>query len=71
VCTGFWWRSLREGYHLEDQGVDWKIILKWILKKWNGSIDWIDLARYRDMFYALVNAIMNLQSSIKRGEFLD
>jgi hypothetical protein len=30
--TGFWWGNLREGGHLEDPGVDVRIILKWILK---------------------------------------
>jgi hypothetical protein len=28
----FWWENLREGDHLGDPGVDWKIILKWIFK---------------------------------------
>jgi hypothetical protein len=35
--TGFWLRNLREGKHLEDPGVDERIILKWILKKWNAA----------------------------------
>jgi hypothetical protein len=35
VHTGFWWRDLREGDHLGDAGVDGKIILKWIFKKWD------------------------------------
>ena len=25
---GFWWGSLRERGHLEDAGVDWRIIFK-------------------------------------------
>jgi hypothetical protein len=32
---------VREGDHLEDTGVDERIILKWIFEKFQ---DWIDLA---------------------------
>jgi hypothetical protein len=38
-----------------------RIILKWILKKWDGGMDWIDMAQYRDKWRALVNAVMNLR----------
>jgi hypothetical protein len=36
-----------------------------------GFMDWIELAQDRDKLWALVNAVMNLPSSIKCGEFLD
>jgi len=35
VCTGFRWGNLWEGDHLEDPGVDSRIILRWIFRKWD------------------------------------
>jgi len=37
VYAGFWWGNLRERNHLEDPGVDWMIILRWIFREWNGG----------------------------------
>jgi hypothetical protein len=34
VCIGFWWRNLRERDRWGDPGVDRRIILGWIFKKW-------------------------------------
>jgi hypothetical protein len=35
VHTGFSWEELREGGHLEDLGIDERVILNWIFKKWH------------------------------------
>ena len=70
MYTGFWWRNLNEGDHLKDPGVNERIILKWIFKKEDGAVGWIDLAYDRDRWRALVNAVMNFRV-IKCGEFLD
>ena len=32
--TRFWWGNLRERDHWGDQDVDGRIILRWILRKW-------------------------------------
>ena len=37
VYAGHWWRNLRERDHLEGPGIDGKIILRWILRKWDGG----------------------------------
>jgi hypothetical protein len=31
--TGFWWGNLRDRDHLEDPGVDGRVILRWIFRK--------------------------------------
>jgi len=33
--TGFWWGDLRGRAHLGDPGVDGRIILRWIFRKWD------------------------------------
>jgi hypothetical protein len=50
-----------ESHHLQDPGVDGRIILKRIFKTWDGGMDWTDMAQDRDRWRALVNAVMNLR----------
>ena len=49
MYTGFWWGNLRERDHLGDPGVDGRIILRWIFKKWDvEGMGWIELDQDRD-----------------------
>jgi len=34
----FWWGSLRERDQLEGLGIDGRIILRWIFRKWDGAV---------------------------------
>jgi hypothetical protein len=47
--AGFWWGNLRDRYHLGDPGVDLRIILRRIFRKWElgvqtGSI-WLRIGK--------------------------
>jgi len=59
--TGVWWVNIRERDRLEDPGVDGRIILRWIFGSTKGCMDWINVARNRNGWRALVNAEMNLR----------
>jgi len=37
-CTGFWWRNLEERDYLEDPGIDRRIILRWLFRKWDVEV---------------------------------
>ena len=52
---------MRERDHLGDPGVDGRILLRWIFRKWDWGVEWIDLAQVRDRWPALVNVIIVLR----------
>jgi hypothetical protein len=58
---GFWWGNLRERDRWIDPGADGKIILRWIFRKWDGGVNWIELAHDRDRWQALLTVVMNLR----------
>jgi hypothetical protein len=35
VYIGLWWGNMRERDHLEDPGVDGRIMLGWMFRKWD------------------------------------
>ena len=68
MLAGLWSGHLSERDDLEDLGLDGRLILKWIVKKYVGrGMDWIDLAQDSDRLRALVNAAMNLRVAQDRG----
>jgi hypothetical protein len=42
----------------------WEDNNKWIFRKWDvGGVDWIELARDRYRWRALINAVMNIRAA--------
>jgi hypothetical protein len=65
---GFWWENHRERCHLKYLGVDGRIILRWIFRKWDcRGMECIDLAQDR----IGTGGDSEPSGSIKCGEFLD
>jgi hypothetical protein len=53
---------LPEGHiHWEYEGIDERIILKWFLRKYGWSVDWIHVVQIEDLWWAIVNPVMKLR----------
>jgi hypothetical protein len=37
ACIWFWWGNMRERDHWGDPGVDGRILLRWVFRKWDMS----------------------------------
>jgi hypothetical protein len=71
VCTGFWWGNLRERDNWGDPGVDGRIILRWIFKKWDVGV-WTGLSWLRiGQVVGTCECGNEPSGSIIFGEFLD
>jgi len=62
ACTGFWCVNLRERDHKGDPAAVGRIILRWILKKWDVGVwtgsSWLRIGTGGGH---LLNAVMNIR----------
>jgi len=71
VYTEFWWGDLSDRVHFEDPGVDGRITLRWIIRKWDEGMDWIDMAERYGQVGGSCESGNKPSVSMKSGEFLD
>jgi hypothetical protein len=57
-CIGLWCGYVRERRHLEDLGIEGRVIVKSVLKESVGK--WSYVTQDRDRWRACANAVMNL-----------
>ena len=61
ALTGFWQANLQTRGHLEVLGLDYKVMLKWTLKKNDESANCIDLIQSKEKWQAVVGSVMNIR----------
>lgn len=70
IHQGFVWGNVMEIDHLDDLGVAGRIMFKWTLKKRREGADWIQLARDRGKWRAVVITVMNIRVLKTLGNLL-
>ena len=69
--TKFQSQDLKEKDSLEDPGVNWRMILEWILKRKRDDVaGWIHLAENENQWRVLVNMVMNLSDEESKTQTL-
>ena len=59
VYTGFCWGNLTEEDHVEESGVDGRIILKLTINELGEGIDWNELVQNGDRWCVIARAVMS------------
>ena len=71
MYTGFWWGNPKERDHLAEPGVEGRILLRWILRKWNVGVwtgsSWLTIEAGGDTYECGDEP----SGFAKCGEFLD
>jgi hypothetical protein len=62
-------KNLRTKDHLRNLGVDWRIILKFVFKKWDRVMDWIDLGQDGDRQQFSWKEVINMLVAEQMGNF--
>jgi hypothetical protein len=66
-----WWGNLKERARLEDLGIDGRILLRWIFRKWDGGHGLDSSGSGKGQVAGTCNCSNEPSSSIKCGKFLD
>jgi hypothetical protein len=61
MCAGFRWENVREKKPLGRRRRRWEDNIKMDLHEVAWGVDWIDIARDRDRWRAVLNAVMNVR----------